>query len=79
MQYSQNNTNANVQSGGVGYTNPNPSVGQTLSGSLGQQMGQTGLAVTQKNLNVAPTLIIRQGYQFNIMLTADLILRPYGV
>ena len=78
MQYSQNNTNANVQSGGIGYTNTSPSVGQTLSGSLGQQMGQTGLAVTQKNLNVAPTLIIRPGYPFNIMLTADLVLRPYN-
>jgi type IV secretion system protein VirB10 len=80
MQYSQNNTNANVQSGGIGLTtNPNPTVGQTLSGSLGQQLGQTGLAITNKNLNVAPTIIIRQGMQFNVMLTATLILRPYKV
>jgi type IV secretory pathway VirB10-like protein len=78
IQYSQNNTNANVQSGGIGYTNPNPSVGQTLSGSLGQQLGQTGLAVTQKNLNVQPTLIIKPGYPFNVMTTADMILRPYS-
>ena len=78
MQYSQNNTNANVQSGGVGYTtNANPSVGQTLSGSLGQQLGQTGLAVTQKNLNLQPTLTIRPNYPFNLIMTADLMLRPY--
>ena len=76
MQYSQNNVNTNVQSGG-NYTNP--SIGQTLAGSLGQQLGQTGLAITQKNLNVAPTIIIRQGYQFNIMLTADLTLRPLQI
>ena len=74
MQYSQNNVNTNVQSGGYA----NPTVGQTLAGSLGQQLGQTALSVTQKNLNVAPTLIIRQGYQFNIMLTADLILKPWN-
>ena len=74
MQYSQNNVNTNVQTG----TYSNPSVGQTLAGSLGQQLGQTGLMITQKNLNVAPTLIIRQGYQFNIMLTADLILKPWS-
>ena len=74
MQYSQNNLNANVQSGGYA----NPTVGQTLAGSLGQQLGQTALSVTQKNLKVAPTLIIRQGYQFNIMLTADLILKPWN-
>ena len=78
MQYSQNNTNANVQTGGIGVTtNTSPSAGQTLSGSLGQQLGQTGLAVTNKALNVAPTIIIRQGMQFNIMLTATLILKPY--
>ena len=63
-----------MQSGGYA----NPTVGQTLAGSLGQQLGQTALSVTQKNLNVAPTLIIRQGYQFNIMLTADLILKPWN-
>ncbi|MBP9742406.1 MAG: hypothetical protein KBD37_03515 [Burkholderiales bacterium] len=78
MQYSQNNTNANVQSGGLGVTtNTNPSFGQTLSGSLGQQLGQTGLMVTQKNLNVQPTLIVKPGYPFNIIITADLVLRPY--
>jgi type IV secretory pathway VirB10-like protein len=77
MQYSQNNTNANVQVGGIGYTNTNPTIGQTLAGSLGQQLGQTGLAITQKNLNVQPTLIIRPGYPFNVMLTADMVLQPY--
>ncbi|MDQ5920647.1 MAG: type secretion system protein TrbI [Pseudomonadota bacterium] len=77
MQYSQNNTNANVQSGGLGITTSNPSFGQTLSGSLGQQLGQTGLMVTQKNLNVQPTLIVKPGYPFNVMITADLILKPY--
>ena len=72
MQYSQNSTNANVQVGGTGTTN-NPTIGQTLSGSLGQQLGQTGLSVVQKNLNIQPTLIIRPNYPFAIMITADLI------
>lgn len=77
MQYSQNNTNANVQTGGLGITNTNPTIGQTMAGSLGQQLGQTGLSITQKNLNVQPTLIIRPGYPFNVMITADMILNPY--
>ncbi len=78
MQYSQNNTNANVQSGGIGLTTDNnPTVGQTLYGSLGQQLGQTGLSITQKNLNVAPTLIVKPNYPFNIMLTADVTLKAY--
>lgn len=75
MQYSQNNTNPNVQVGGLGVTNP--SMGQTMSGSLGQQLGQTGMMLAQKGINVAPTIIIRQGYTFNIMTTADLILKQY--
>jgi type IV secretory pathway VirB10-like protein len=75
MQYSQNNTNANAQITGGGINN-NPGVGQVVAGSLGQQLGQTGLMLAQKNLNVQPTLIIRPGYPFNIMLTADLILKP---
>ncbi|MCC2624519.1 MAG: Type secretion system protein virB10 [Burkholderiales bacterium] len=80
MQYSQNNTNANVQSGGIGVTTtPNPTAGQTLSGSLGQQLGQTGLAITQKNLNIQPTLIVKPGYLFNIMLTADISLHPINL
>lgn len=78
MQLSQNNTNANAQAGGNGFTNNDPTVGQTLSGSLGQQLGQTGLAITNKGLQVQPTITIPPGYQFNIMLTADLILTPYG-
>ncbi|MBY0379119.1 MAG: hypothetical protein K2P99_01820 [Burkholderiales bacterium] len=70
MQYSQNNTSATTQIGGT----YNPTVGQTMSGALGQQLGQTGLAITNKGLNISPTIIIRQGYTFNILLTADLIL-----
>lgn len=77
MQYSQNNTNSNVQSGGYGFTNPNPTVGQTVAGSLGQQLGSTGMMITQKNLNIAPTITIRQGYKFTIMMTADVALKPY--
>ena len=79
MQYSQNNTNPNVQVGGLGVTSTNPTIGQTMAGSLGQQLGQTGLSIAQKNLNVQPTLIIRPGYLFNVMLTADIILKPYSL
>ena len=77
MQYSQNNTNSTVSNGGIGFTNPNPSVGQTVAGSLGQQLGQTSMMVTQKNINTAPTITVRQGYKFTIMLTADIVLKPY--
>lgn len=33
--------------------------------------------IVDKNLNVQPTLIIRPGYEFNIFVSADLLLKPY--
>lgn len=33
--------------------------------------------VVDKNLNIAPTVIIRPGYKFNIIIDKDLLLRPY--
>lgn len=73
MQYSQSSNTSNIQS------MTTPTVGQTMSSSLGQQMGQTGLMITQKNLNVQPTLVIRPNYAFNIILTSDLTLKPFKV
>ena len=61
---------------GGGNNNNQPSASQTVGAALGQQIGQTGMNITQKNLNVQPTLEIRPGYRFNIMVTADMILPP---
>lgn len=69
VQLSQPNAGTNT-------TNNAPSVSQTLGASLGQQLGQTATNITQKNVNIQPTLEIRPGYQFNIMVTADMILPP---
>ncbi len=44
-----------------------------LTSSLAQQIGQTSATLLEQNLNVKPTLEIRSGYQFNIVLTKDLI------
>lgn len=33
--------------------------------------------IVNKNLNIAPTVIIRPGYKFNIIVDKDLMLRPY--
>ncbi len=62
--------------GGGNNNNQQPSVSQTIGSALGQQIGQTGMTLTQKNLNVQPTLQIRPGYKFNVMVTADMILTP---
>jgi len=54
-------------------SNNTPSVSQTVGAALGQQIGQTAMTITQKNLNIQPTLEVRPGYQFNVMVTADMI------
>lgn len=47
---------------------------QIIAGSLGQQMGQVGMQMAQRNMNIQPTIKIRPGYEFNIEVTKDIIL-----
>ena len=50
-----------------------PTVSQTLAQSLGTNLANTGTMLTAKNINIQPTLEIRQGYQFNISVTKDIV------
>nr|AGH89364.1 putative mating pair formation protein TrbI [uncultured bacterium] len=69
-----------VFSAGIQLSQPQASNGenysssQIIAGSLGQQLGQIGMQMAQKNMNIQPTLEIRPGYEFNIMVTKDIIL-----
>ena len=66
-----NNTNNN------GNTNTNQA-SQIMAGVLGMQMGQAGMAMIQKNMNIQPTLEIRPGNEFNVLVTRDVAFRkPY--
>ena len=71
------------QSQGQGYNNNvngnQPArAGDILSQALGQQLGAAGSALLEKNLSIAPTLKIRPGYRFNILVVKDLTFdRPY--
>jgi len=47
---------------------------QTIAAAIGQQMGQLGMQMAQKNINIQPSIEIRPGYQFNIMVTKDILL-----
>jgi type IV secretion system protein VirB10 len=68
--YSQQNQNT-----GTFYA---PNAQSTLSSALGQQLGQATVQMITKNMNIAPTLEIRPGYRFNILVTKDLTLsKPY--
>lgn len=51
----------------------------TLSAALGQQLGQVSTEMTRKNLKIQPTLEIRPGYRFNIMVNKDIAFQqPYN-
>ncbi len=49
-----------------------------LSEALGQQLGQATAQMITKNLNIAPTLEIRPGFRFNVIVTKDMTFsKPY--
>jgi type IV secretory pathway VirB10-like protein len=52
--------------------------GDALSEALGQQLGQVTAQMIAKNLNIAPTLEIRPGYCFNVIVIKDMTFsKPY--
>jgi type IV secretion system protein TrbI len=55
-----------------------PTASSALSEALGQQLGQVTAQLIAKNLNVSPTLEIRPGYRFNVIVVKDLTFsKPY--
>jgi len=70
-------------SAGIQLSQPDPQPGfyhdtqNTLAAEIGRELGKLGMQLSQRNLNIQPTLEIRPGYQFNIMVTKDMILPPW--
>lgn len=59
-------------------TNGRPTASSAMSEALGQQLGNVTAQLISKNLNVAPTLEIRPGYRFNVIVTKDMTFsKPY--
>lgn len=66
-------------SGGIQLSQPNSkgdnySAQEIMTAELGRQLGQLGMETARRNLDIQPTLTIRPGYQFNVMVTKDIIL-----
>ena len=56
-----------------------PSASSALSEALGQQLGQVTAQMIAKNLSISPTLEIRPGYRFNVVVVKDLTFsKPYA-
>ena len=56
-----------------------PSIGQTIAGAFGQQIGNTSIQLTQREMQVPPTLEVPPGYIFDVLVDRDIVLTaPYG-
>ena len=51
--------------------------GQTAAGAAADSINQVAAQLLERNLNVAPTLIIRPGFTFNVMVNKTMILSAY--
>jgi type IV secretion system protein VirB10 len=50
---------------------------QTIAASTGQQMGQLGMEIARRNLQIQPTLEVRPGYRFVVQVTKDIVLKAW--
>lgn len=50
---------------------------QILAAEIGRQMGQLGMEMARRNMMIQPTLEIRPGYRFVVMVTKDIVLPPW--
>ncbi|MGC1181426.1 TrbI/VirB10 family protein [Legionella sp.] len=72
ITYSQNTNQSNL------FGTNQPTVGSVMSQALGQQLGEVTSQLVSKNMNVSPTINVRPGYRFNIIVVNDLIFKqPY--
>ena len=60
-----------IPSFGHGFTGP--TAGNVLGAAVGQELGQTGSELIRRGMSIAPTIEIRPGYAFNVMVTQDLV------
>ena len=52
----------------------NASAGDTVAANVGQRLADVSSQTMERNLSIQPTIVIRPGYAFNIMVVKDVIL-----
>jgi type IV secretion system protein VirB10 len=50
-----------------------PSIGDTAEGAVGSELGRMGSQLTQRQLNIQPTIKIPVGFKFNVRVDRDLL------
>jgi len=67
------------QNSGSSSTTSTPTPSQTATAALGQQMGELGIEIARKNMNIQPTITVPIGYRFNIRVNRDITFaKPYS-
>ncbi len=54
-----------------------PSFSQLALQGAAQNINQAGQRITEKNLDIQPTIEIRPGHRFSVFVTKDVVLKPY--
>ncbi len=67
-----------LSQGNAAATNGSLNTTQTISAAMGQQLGQLGMEMARRNMQIQPTLEIRPGYRFIVQVTKDMMLRPWA-
>ena len=60
-----------IPSFGQGFTGP--TAGNVLGAAVEQELDQTSTELIRRGMSIAPTIEIRPGYAFNVMVTQDLV------
>ncbi|AWG82271.1 TrbI/VirB10 family protein [Vibrio parahaemolyticus] len=66
-----------VSEAGINDNSSDVSTAESINNGVTEQFAETGSTLIEKNLDVQPTIVIRNGYKFNIMLNKDIVLKPY--
>lgn len=63
---------------GRNYSSIDASFGELATQGAAKNVNQVGQQITNRNLNIQPTLEIRPGFRFNVFVNKDIILKPYN-
>jgi type IV secretion system protein VirB10 len=54
-----------------------PTIPQVWASNAAGQINQAGQQLTQKNLQIQPTITVRPGFSVNVLVTKDIVIDPY--
>jgi type IV secretion system protein VirB10 len=55
-----------------------PTFPQVWASNAAGQINQSGQQITQKSLQLQPTITVRPGFSVNVLVTKDIVIPPYN-